>query len=61
MCLLSSEELFRYRVAELEPAYRVTGLARQQFLVASHIKPWRDCDNNERLSAVPTACCSPPM
>jgi predicted restriction endonuclease len=41
--------LFRHRVAEREPACRVTGLARQQFLVASHIKPWRDCDNRERL------------
>jgi hypothetical protein len=28
----------------------VTGLERQQFLVASHINPWRDCDNRERLS-----------
>jgi hypothetical protein len=42
--------LFRHRVAELEPACRVTGLARQEFLVASHIKPWRSCDNSERLS-----------
>jgi predicted restriction endonuclease len=42
--------LFRHRVSELEPACRVTGLARQEFLVASHIKPWRDCDNSERLS-----------
>ncbi len=42
--------LFRQRVAELEPICRVTGLARQEFLVASHIKPWRECDNRERLS-----------
>jgi hypothetical protein len=42
--------LFRQRVAELEPVCRVTGLERQEFLVASHIKPWRDCDNRERLS-----------
>jgi putative restriction endonuclease len=42
--------LFRHRVAELEPACRVTGLARQEFLVASHIKLWRSCDNSERLS-----------
>ena len=42
--------LFRHRVSELEPACRVTGLARQEFLVASHIKPWRSCDNRERLS-----------
>ena len=42
--------LFRQRVAEGEQACRVTGLTRQEFLVASHIKPWRDCDNRERLS-----------
>ena len=42
--------LFRHRVAELEPACRVTGLERQEFLVASHIKPWRSCDNSERLN-----------
>jgi putative restriction endonuclease len=41
--------LFRQRVAQLEPCCRVTGLARQEFLVASHIKPWRNCDNAERL------------
>jgi hypothetical protein len=51
--------LFRHRVAELEPACRVTGLARQQFLVASHIKPWRDCDNSERLSGANGLLLSP--
>jgi len=51
--------LFRVRVAELEPACRVTGLARQQFLVASHIKPWRDCDNRERLSGANGLLLSP--
>ena len=42
--------MFRHRVSELEPACRVTGLARQEFMVASHIKPWQACDNSERLS-----------
>jgi hypothetical protein len=51
--------LFRHRVAELEPACRVTGLDRQQFLVASHIKPWRDCDNHERLSGANGLLLSP--
>ena len=51
--------LFRNRVAELEPACRVTGLKRQQFLVASHIKPWRDCDNVERLSGANGLLLSP--
>jgi hypothetical protein len=51
--------LFRHRVAELEPACRVTGLGRQQFLVASHIKPWRNCDNSERLSGANGLLLSP--
>jgi putative restriction endonuclease len=51
--------LFRHRVSELEPACRVTGLARQQFLVASHIKPWRSCDNSERLSGTNSLLLSP--
>jgi len=51
--------LFRQRVAELEPACRVTGLTRQEFLVASHIKPWRDCDNRERLSGANGLLLSP--
>jgi len=51
--------LFSNRVSKLEPACRVTGLARQQFLVASHIKPWRDCDNRERLSGANGLLLSP--
>ena len=51
--------LFRHEVAKLEPTCRVTGLARQEFLVASHIKPWRDCDNSERLSGANGLLLSP--
>ena len=51
--------LFRRRVSELEPACRVTGLARKEFLVASHIKPWRSCDNSERLSGANGLLLSP--
>ncbi len=51
--------LFRQRVAQLEPCCRVTGLARQEFLVASHIKPWRDSDNRERLSGANGLLLSP--
>jgi hypothetical protein len=51
--------LFRRRVSELEPACRVTGLARQEFLVASHIKPWRSCNNSERLSGANGLLLSP--
>lgn len=42
--------LFRKRVMILEPACRVTGVSDPRVLVASHIKPWKDSDNAERLS-----------
>ena len=51
--------LFRQRVAEHEPICRVTGLARQEFLIASHIKPWRDCDHQERLDGANGLLLSP--
>ena len=37
----------------------MTVLERQQFLVASHIKPWRNCDNSERLSGANGLLLSP--
>jgi putative restriction endonuclease len=49
----------RHRVAEQEPICRVTGLARQEFLIASTIKPWRDCSNSERLSGANGLLLSP--
>ena len=51
--------LFRQRVAEQEPICRVTGLARQEFLIASHIKPWRECDHQERLDGANGLLLSP--
>jgi HNH endonuclease len=41
--------LFRQNVARLEPCCRVTRVDRPEHLVASHIKPWRESDNWERL------------
>lgn len=41
--------LFRARVSEIERRCRVTGVDRQEHLRASHCKPWRDSDNDERL------------
>lgn len=41
--------LFRERVIELWGACSVTGLSNLALLRASHIKPWRDCSNQERL------------
>lgn len=41
--------LFRSRVRVFEPVCRVTGVSADQLLIASHIKPWRDSTNQERL------------
>lgn len=42
---------FKQNVARFETQCRVTGVANPTHLVASHIKPWRESDNQERLSA----------
>ena len=41
--------VFRQRVLLIESQCRLTGVADQSFLIASHIKPWKDCANAERL------------
>lgn len=42
--------VFRSRVLAVEPVCRVTGLAKPNLLIASHIKPWRACSTAaERL------------
>lgn len=41
--------LFRSRVELIEPSCRVTGVSDRRFLRASHIKPWANSDNRERL------------
>jgi len=41
--------LFRERVIELWGSCSVTGISNLALLRASHIKPWRDCSNQERL------------
>ena len=40
---------FRRDVEIIEPVCRVTGLDKKEFLIASHIKSWKDSDNFERL------------
>nr|WP_241697147.1 HNH endonuclease [Mariprofundus sp. KV] len=40
---------FRINVEKIESGCRITGITDRRFLVASHIKPWRDSDNTERL------------
>lgn len=41
--------LFRSRVQAIESECRVTGVNAEKFLIASHIKPWKNSDNTERL------------
>lgn len=42
--------LFRKQVMLVDPRCRVTGVEDSRLLIASHIKPWRDSSNVERLS-----------
>ena len=41
--------LFKDRVMKIERACRLTGVTRVEHLRASHCKPWRDANNEERL------------
>jgi hypothetical protein len=42
--------LFRKRVMLVDPHCRVTGVEDSRLLIASHIKPWRDASNAERIN-----------
>jgi putative restriction endonuclease len=41
--------LFRENVTSIERACRVTKVERMEHLIASHIQPWRDSNNDQRL------------
>jgi predicted restriction endonuclease len=41
--------LFKERVSEIEKRCRITGVENPVHLIASHCKPWRDSNNDERL------------
>src|SRR5207244_7633262 len=42
--------VFRRNVASIEHRCRITGVSYPTHLFASHIKPWRESTNDERLS-----------
>lgn len=42
--------VFRQRVSSVERACRVTKVTQPEYLRASHSKPWRDSNNEERLN-----------
>ena len=41
--------LFKERVANIENTCRITFVDNPTHLIGSHIKPWRECNNEERL------------
>ncbi len=41
--------IYKNNVARLEKSCRITGVTDRQHLIASHIKPWRDADDQEKL------------
>jgi hypothetical protein len=41
--------VFRIRLEQIESACRLTKVKDKQFLIASHIKPWRKSSNTEKL------------
>jgi hypothetical protein len=42
--------LFRIKVQSIETRCRITKVDRPEHLIASHTKPWRDSNNEERLN-----------
>ena len=42
--------LFRKRVMLVDPHCRVTGVSDPRLIIASHIKPWREASNAERIN-----------
>jgi len=43
--------LFKEKVSRFEHRCRITGVTNPTHLIASHIKPWRESTNEERLAA----------
>lgn len=41
--------LFKERVMRIEKACRITKVSNPEHLIGSHIRPWRESDNNQRL------------
>jgi len=41
--------LFKQRVMRIEKACRITKVSNPEYLIGSHIRPWRESDNSQRL------------
>lgn len=46
----NGQGIFKERVSKIESRCRLTGVENPVHLVASHCKPWRDSNNEERLN-----------
>jgi putative restriction endonuclease len=53
--------VFRERLECLETACRVTGIMDRRYLQATHIKPWKDADDDEKLDGANGLLLSPHM
>jgi putative restriction endonuclease len=51
--------VFRERVELVETACRVTGILDRRYLRATHIKPWKDADDSEKLDGANGLLLSP--
>jgi putative restriction endonuclease len=51
--------VFRERVELMETACRVTGIVDRRYLRATHIKPWKDADDSEKLDGANGLLLSP--
>jgi putative restriction endonuclease len=55
----SGQGVFRERVELVETACRVTGILDRRYLRATHIKPWKDADDGEKLDGANGLLLSP--
>jgi hypothetical protein len=53
--------VFRERLERTETACRVTGIMDRRYLQATHIKPWKDADDREKLDGANGLLLSPHM
>ncbi len=51
--------IFRERVEQTETACRVTGILDRRYLRATHIKPWKDADDREKIDGLNGLLLSP--
>jgi hypothetical protein len=54
-----AQGIFRERLERTETACRVTGIMDRRYLQATHIKPWKDADDREKLDGTNGLLLSP--